>query len=87
MQEVSFTRLNHKYIAGMRPILRKQALYSDTTANYISPAQPSGYDQVQVRFRTYINNVDKVILVNGPEKITMEKTDRDELFDYYSTNL
>ncbi len=87
MQEVSFTRLNHKYIAGMRPILRKQALYSDTTANYISPAQPSGYDQVQIRFRTYINNVDKVILVNGPEKITMEKTDRDELFDYYSTKI
>ena len=87
MQEASFTRLNHKYIAGMRPILRKHALYSDTTANYVSPAQPSGFDQVQIRFRTHINNVDKVILVNGPEKLTMEKTDRDELFDYYSSKV
>ncbi len=87
MQEASFTRLNHNYIAGMRPILRKQALYSDTTANFITPAQPLGYDQVQIRFRTYLNNVDKVILVSGAERITMEKTDRDELFDYYSAKV
>ena len=52
MQEASFTRLNHNYIAGMRPILRKNALYTDTTANYITPAQPMGFDQVQIRFRT-----------------------------------
>ena len=87
MQEVSFTRLNHNYIAGMRPILRKAALYSDTTANYITPAQPMDYDQVRIRFRTYINNVDRVILVSGAERITMEKIDRDELFDYYSAKV
>ena len=87
MADNNFTRLNHNYIADMRPILRKHALYSDTSDNYISPAQPTAYDLVRIRFRTYIYNVDYIYLVSGGEKHIMEKTDHDELFDYYSVEV
>ncbi len=75
------------YIAGMRPILKKYALYSDPTENYISPAQPSAYDLLTVRFRTAANNVDRVYLVAAGEKHRMTKTEQDELFDYYSVQI
>ncbi len=80
-------RLKPSYIASMRPILRKHALFSDTTENYISPAQPAGYDRVTIRFRTSINNVDRVYLVDDTERHLMDKTDRDALFDYYSVTI
>ncbi|MBR6257687.1 MAG: glycoside hydrolase family 13 protein [Lachnospiraceae bacterium] len=71
----------------MRPILRKHALYSDVSDNYISPAQPAAYDKVKIRFRSAAYNVDRVYLVSGGEKHIMEMSERDELFDYYVTEV
>ena len=87
MAETNFTRHNLYYIAGMRPILRKHALYSDVSDNYISPAQPAAYDKVKIRFRSAAYNVDRVYLVSGGEKHIMEMSERDELFDYYVTEV
>ena len=87
MAETNFTRLNQYYIAGMRPILRKHALYSDVSDNYISPAQPSAFDQVKIRFRSAAYNIDRVYLVSGGEKHIMELSEHDELFDYYITEV
>ncbi len=46
MADKDFIRLNQYYIAGMRPILRKHALYSDVSDNYISPAYPAPGEDV-----------------------------------------
>ena len=87
MSEQKLTSMKLSYIANMRPILRKYALYSDTTSNYISPEQPTAYDLLTVRFRTAVNNVDRIYLVTKDEKYLMKKTETDELFDYYSVEI
>ncbi|MBQ8591829.1 MAG: glycoside hydrolase family 13 protein [Lachnospiraceae bacterium] len=76
-----------QYISGMRPVLRKRALYTDTTENYITPAEPSIYAEVKVRFRTAKNNVDRVFMVIGNEKELMMKEESDDTFDYYEHTL
>ena len=75
---------SQQYIASMRPVFNRRALFSDTTGNYISPAEPSPYGQVTIRFRAAKNNIDRVFLMHGNERILMFKTESDEYFDYYS---
>ncbi len=87
MSSDNFLHLNQYYIAGMRPVVRKNSFYSDTTENFISPAQPSGYDILTVRFRAAHNNLDQVYLVHDGKKILMEEDCNDELFDYYITKI
>ena len=74
----------NQYIVAMRPVFNKKALFSDTTENYISPAEPNAYSEVTVRFRAAKNNIDKVFFVNKGEKYLMFKVESDEYFDYYS---
>lgn len=80
-----FSRVEHNqlYIANMRPVFNKQALFSDTTADYVSPCEPSPYDEVTITFRSAKNNVDRVYFVFKQEKYLMMKETTDELFDYY----
>ncbi|MDE6750452.1 MAG: glycoside hydrolase family 13 protein [Lachnospiraceae bacterium] len=75
---------NYQYIASMRPVFNRKALFSDTTENFISPAEPSAYDELTIRFRCARNNIDRVFFVNKGEKHIMLKTESDEYFDYYS---
>ena len=42
------TEQNMIYISEMRPVFNRAALFSDTTENYISPAEPNPYSEVQV---------------------------------------
>ena len=74
-----------QYVMQMRPILRKQALFSDGTSDYRRPAEPKENDQVTIRFRTAKNNVDVVWLCIGEEKIQMSLEETDDTFDYYQT--
>ena len=74
----------NQYIVAMRPVFNKKALFSDTTENYISPAEPNAYSDVTIRFRSAKNNIDKVFFVNKGEKYLMFKVESDEYFDYYS---
>ena len=73
-----------QYILNMRPVLNKQALFSDTTQDYVTPAEPRFKEKVTVRFRTAKNNVDAVFLISGSKSVEMAKTEADALFDYYS---
>ncbi|MDE7284456.1 MAG: glycoside hydrolase family 13 protein [Lachnospiraceae bacterium] len=75
---------NYQYIAAMRPVFNRKALFSDTTENFISPAEPSAYDELTIRFRSAKNNIDRVFFVNKGEKHIMLKAESDEFFDYYS---
>ena len=72
------------YIMTMRPSLNKQALFSDTTSDYVFPAEPRPRDKVTIKFRTAKNNVDMVVLVSGDKSVSMDKTETDGVFDYYS---
>lgn len=75
---------NLNYILTMRPALNKQALFSDTTPDYVSPAEPRPKDKVTIKFRTAKNNVDMVNLLSGDDVLTMEKIESDDRFDYYA---
>lgn len=72
------------YITSMRPIFKQQAVFSDTTENFVTPAEPTAYEKVTIRFRTAKNNVDRVFFVRGNEKDLMLKESSDELFDYFA---
>ncbi|MBP5153033.1 MAG: alpha amylase N-terminal ig-like domain-containing protein, partial [Lachnospiraceae bacterium] len=72
------------YLFQMRPAFLKRALYSDTTENYVEPAEPNPYGQVTIKFRTAKNNVDRVYLVSGEEENLMTKVSEDRSFDYYA---
>lgn len=75
---------NQQYFASMRPVFNRKALFSDTTADYLSPPEPSAYGEVTVRFRSGKNNIDKVFFVSNGEKHLMLKEESDAYFDYYT---
>ncbi len=78
------TEHDQQYIAGMRPVFNRKALFSDTTEDYVSPVEPSAYGEVTIRFRSAKNNIDRVFFVRKGEKHMMLKTESDDCFDYYS---
>lgn len=89
MSERSIYELNRvqQYIMQMRPILRKRALFSDGTEDYRSPSEPKPFDNVTIRFRTAKNNVDAVWMCSDHQRCHMRKTESDDVFDYYSTEI
>ena len=78
------TEHDRQYIAGMRPVFNRKALFSDTTEDYLSPSEPNPYSQITIRFRSAINNVDRVFMVHDGLKLLMSKESKDEDFDYFS---
>ncbi len=75
---------DRKYIEGMRPVFNRKALFSDTTEDYVTPAEPNPYAKVTIRFRSAKNNIDRVILVHQTNKYPMIKESTDAIFDYYA---
>ena len=73
-----------QYILNMRPVLNKQALFSDTTQDYVTPCEPRLKEKVTIKFRTAKNNVDAVYVISGDKSFEMVKTEMDAMFDYYS---
>lgn len=76
-----------QYIMQMRPILRKQALFSDGTKDYRIPAEPKENEKVTIRFRTAKNNVDVVWLCSEGNRYQMTLCDSDDTFDYYAVEI
>ena len=74
---------NQIYIASMRPVFNKRALFTDTTEDYVYPAEPEPFEEVSIRFRTGKNNVDRVFLMSGGKAYLMTKVRTEESFDYY----
>lgn len=89
MKYQSIYELNkvQQYIMQMRPILRKQALFSDGTKDYRTPAEPKENEKVTIRFRTACNNVDVVWLCTKEKRYQMTLAERDDTFDYYSVEI
>lgn len=73
-----------QYIGGMRPVFNRKTLFSDTTENFVTPAEPNPYAQVTIRFRAGIHTVDRVYLVHNGNKQPMIKESDDDCFDYYA---
>ncbi len=78
---------NQMYMATMRPVFNKRALFTDTTEDYVSPAEPAPYDRVTIRFRTARHNVDRVFLIYKNQRYLMNRTESDGMFDYYTHEL
>ncbi len=76
-----------QYIMQMRPILDKEALFSDGTKDYRIPPEPKENGTVTIRFRTAKNNVDMVLVCTALDQYPMEWTTSDGTFDYYSVDI
>lgn len=76
-----------RYMMQMRPVLSKEALFSDGTKDYRSPAEPRENDKVTIRFRTKRDNVDMVWLCSREKKQRMKRTETKWDFDYYSVEI
>ncbi|MCM1063339.1 MAG: glycoside hydrolase family 13 protein [Eubacterium sp.] len=87
LEKIKLLENNRQYISTMRPVFNKRALFSDTTGNYISPAEPEPFDRVTIKFRTAKNNVDRVLLVHKGERHLMYKSETEGNFDYYTFEL
>ena len=71
------------YMDNLTVIFNPQALFSDGTAFYRNPSEPDCFEEVHLRFRTGLENVDEVILVFDEQRYTMQKVANDKMFDYY----
>lgn len=87
MESIRRAEYNQQYIAGMRPVFNRRAIFSDTTSEYVTPAEPSAYDQVTIRIRTAKNNVDRVFVVCQGRKYLMYKESSTGDFDFYCHEL
>lgn len=81
------SKKNQWYLSAMKPMFFKDAVFSDTTGNFISPSEPSAYGEVTIRIRTGHNNVDSVFIVADGEEIPMELSERGKTFDYFSAKV
>ena len=62
----------------------EKALFSDTTGEYVTPAEPKPNDTVTIRFRSAKDEVDRVCLVSGEKQYPMEREESKGNFDFYS---
>lgn len=85
-ENVDVTR-RMQYILNMRAVLNKDALFSDGTEFYRSPAEPKPGETVIIRFRTQKNNVDAVYLVYGKYKMKMKIYKTANGFDYFAAKI
>jgi len=87
LEDLRQIEYNQQYMTMMRPVFNRRALFTDTTKEFVTPAEPSRYDIVTIRFRTAKNNVDRVFLVCQGEKHLMNKVESRDNFDFYSCEL
>lgn len=71
------------YIYNTMPALNTDALFSDGTSFYRSPAEPTAKDTITIRFRAAKDNVSQVLLCFRDTKQKMRRAFSDRLFDYY----
>lgn len=76
-----------RYMMQMRPVMRKDALFSDGTEDYRKPVEPKENDMVNIRFRTAKDNVDMVWLCTGDHKYRMKMVQTKDGFDYYAVDI
>ena len=70
-------------LGSLKPILNRRGLLHDGSPDYIIPLEPTAYDIVKLRFRTWRNNVDNVFVIINGEHILMDKVETIGEYDYY----
>ena len=71
----------------------REAIFSDETDSYAFPSEPCEGEDIRIRIRTALNDVQKVFFINRSKnrniETRMEKVGCDRYFDYYelSTNI
>ena len=70
-----------QYIFQTKPALRMEALFSDGTEYYRSPAQPALGDEITVRFRTAAANADAVYVICNGNRLNMDFEKRSGIFE------
>ena len=63
--------------------MKKEALFSDGTGNFVVPAEPKAYETVTIRFRTAKNDVSFVRVIAGAKEHLMRRAYTRGKFDYY----
>lgn len=63
--------------------MKREALFSDGTENFVIPAEPKEHETVKLRFRTAKNDVDFVRVITGKDGFVMRKAYTKGEFDYY----
>ena len=71
------------YLKHVKPVILKDALFADGTADYIQILN----EKVRLRFRTGKNNVGAVFLRIGMARLAMRKVESSGLFDYYQIEI
>ena len=63
--------------------MKREALFSDGTGNFVVPAEPKSYETVTLRFRTAKDDVDAVHVITRSASHPMKKAYTKGAFDYY----
>ena len=85
MNEVDCSQAEKRYfyLKHVRPVILKDALFADGTADYVQIMN----EKVRLRFRTGKNNVGTVFLRMGMARLAMRKVESSGLFDYYQIEI
>jgi len=75
------------YMAGVKPILNKRALFTDGTKYYRTYHKTEDGYEACLKFRTAKDNVDSVYVVTSGGRYEMEKSVSDHLFDFYQAKV
>ena len=76
---------NGIYVNGMRPSFNRKAVFSDTSENYVYPAEPNPYSEIMITIRVEARNVDQVFLIHDEQRYHMDICETSDAFDYYAT--
>lgn len=82
-EKMSYVDLINKKKMVCETVFRKEAVFSDETSRYRSPAEPSSEDFVEVRLRVGANQAAAVYLCMNDRKRLMEKICTEGMFSYY----
>ncbi len=72
------------YLTSIRPVFIQRALFSDTTENFISPAEPEAFSSVTIKLRAARNNLDECFLVTKDKCYEMDIVETDKWYDFYA---
>ena len=75
------------YIQNMKPVMNREALFSDETGNFRLPAEPEKFSTVRIRFRAAASNIDEVYICMENNEFAMQEIGNDGLFAYYEYEL
>ena len=87
LEKINYLQKVQRYMMTMQPVFQPHALFSDETANYVEPMEPMPGETVTIRFRTGLNNVDRVFLISGSRKLLMDYEKSVDRFDYYTVKV